>query len=220
MFMERRMSNSALTNRRRSREKILAAAESAFLRHGFLGASMDMVADGAAVSKQTVYAHFKSKEALFIEVVVSMTGSASVEIGEDVEDVSYDRSAKEYLLAVAVDQLKVVMTPRLMQLRRLVIGEVERFPELGRSLYANGPARSIVRIRRALGHFASVGQLTIADLDLAATHFNWIVMGAPLNAAMFLGNSGIPEEGQLHAHAKEAVRIFMCAYSSALGAEK
>ncbi|MCK0095217.1 TetR/AcrR family transcriptional regulator [Yoonia sp. F2084L] len=206
------MSNGAATRVRRSREKILAAAETVFLQHGFLGTNMDVVAEKAGVSKQTVYAHFKSKEALFIEVVEAMTGGAAEEIGEDIEDVFGDQRVEDYLREVAIDQLTVVLTPRLMQLRRMVIGEVERFPELGKSLYINGPMRSIKRLTRACDHFTSVGQLYTPHPEVAATQFNWIVMGAPTNAAMLLGDKGIPQESQLRAHAKEAVRIFLCAY--------
>ncbi len=207
------MSNGAATRVRRSREKILGAAEHVFLRNGFLGASMDTVAENAGVSKQTVYAHFGSKEALFIEVVEEMTGGAAREIGEDVEEVLDDRPVADYLIDVAVDQLTVVLTPRLMQLRRMVIGEVERFPALGRSLYVNGPIRSINRLTRAFEHYTRIGQLETPDPVVAATQFNWIVMGAPTNAAMFLGDEGIPGEYALRAHAGESVRIFLCAYA-------
>lgn len=208
------MPNGAATRIRRNHAKILAAAEGVFLQHGFLGTNMDVVAERAGVSKQTVYAHFKSKEALFIEVVEAMTGGAADEIGEDLVDVYDDRKAADFLLQIAIDQLIGVMTPRLMQLRRMVIGEVERFPELGKSLYQNGPKRSIDRVARACAHYTSIGELNAPDAQKAATQFNWLVMGAPINAAMLLGNDGIPSDKDQRDHAREAVRIFMCAYGS------
>lgn len=207
------MSNGAATRVRRSREKILAAAEQAFLHNGFLGANMDRIAEQAGVSKQTVYAHFQSKEALFLEVIAAMTGGAAHDIGEDVEDRLDDRPVGDYLAAVAIDQLSVVMTPRLMQLRRMVIGETERFPALGRALYENGPKVSIRRVGRALAHYIVLGQIRTCDPVRAAQQFNWLVMGAPTNAAMLLGDSGIPSRQELLAHALEAVRIFLAAYA-------
>jgi AcrR family transcriptional regulator len=207
------MANGAETRIRRSREKILAAAENIFLRHGFLGTNMDNVADQANVSKQTVYAHFGSKEALFIDVVETMTGGASHKLGEDRKEIFDERSAAVYFLEAAIDQLTVVMTPRLMRLRRLVIGEVERFPELGKSLYLNGPKRSIERLAHACEHYTSTGELDTPDPHKAATQFNWILMGAPTNAAMLLGDDGIPDQKQLREHAHEAVRIFLRAYA-------
>src|ERR1700742_4043870 len=60
----------------RKHTAILAAATDVFLHHGFLGTSMDEVAARAAVSKQTVYKQFASKEALFIAIGRSMTDGA------------------------------------------------------------------------------------------------------------------------------------------------
>jgi len=208
------MSNGAATRRRRSHEKIIAAAEREFLQSGFLGTNMDAVAETAGVSKQTVYAHFKSKEALFIEVVVAMTGGAARELGEDIDAPPEAPLVQDFLLKTAIDQLTVVLTPRLMRLRRMVIGEVERFPELGRSLYENGPAAAIGKLERAFAHYRRIGQLVMPDPLMAATQFNWLLMGGPTSAAMLLGDLGIPKRFELEAHAAECARIFLCAYGA------
>lgn len=213
------MSNGAAIRMRRSRGKILAAAEEEFLRNGFLGTSMDAVAERAGVSKQTVYAHFRSKEALFIEIVEALTGPAAHALREDVEEPFDDRPVAAFLLELAIDQLTVVMTPRLMRLRRMVIGEVERFPDLGRALFENGPRKSINKLARAFAHYTRIGQLAAPDPVAAATQFNWLLMGAPTNAAMLLGDVGIPDRAALEAHARESVRIFLCAYGPESGAE-
>ncbi len=209
------MTNGAETRARRSRNRILDAAEDVFLRHGFLGASMDAVASVAGVSKQTVYAHCKSKEALFVQVVERMTGAAARDIGADKQDRFEGISAEQFFLDAATQQLLVVMTPRLMRLRRMVIGEVERFPELGRALYENSVERTVARYTRAVKHFSSIGELYCEDHAAAANHFNWLLMGAPTNSAMFLGDAGIPSKAALKAHARESVRVFLAAFANA-----
>ncbi len=111
-----------------------------------------------------------------------------------------------------MQQLDIVMTPELMQLRRLVMGEAGRFPELGRKIYEGGPGRSIAKLARALERYAKQGELSIRDATTAASFFNWIVMGGPTNAAMMLGDKVIPSKKELRQHAVESVRIFIAAY--------
>lgn len=41
------------------------------------------------------------------------------------------------------------MQPRLLQLRRLVIGEAGRFPELGQTFYEQGPGRTVAALAGA-----------------------------------------------------------------------
>src|SRR5258708_28774122 len=55
----------------RIREMILSAAKTMFLRDGY-GASLESIAEAAAVARQTVYNQFGSKEQLFAEVVQSV----------------------------------------------------------------------------------------------------------------------------------------------------
>lgn len=51
------------------REHILDAAKSAFLESGFERTSMDAVAARAQTSKRSLYAHFPTKDALFLAVI-------------------------------------------------------------------------------------------------------------------------------------------------------
>ncbi|MCY6381534.1 TetR/AcrR family transcriptional regulator [Hoeflea prorocentri] len=208
------MPKAAETRVRRSQAKILAAAEATFLHNGFLGTSMDAVADQAGVSKQTVYSNFGSKEALFLRVVHEMTGAAAAELLEIEPECTYPVSARDYFYSASVAQLNVVMTPRLMRLRRMVIGEVERFPELGRELHKHGPKPSINKFARAISHYQLSGQLIECDPAKAATHYNWLLMGEPVNAAMLLGEAGLPTKTQMRAHTSECVELFFNAYGT------
>jgi len=95
---------------------------------------MDEVAALAGVSKQTVYSYFSNKETLFIEIVTQMTSAGSDAVRNETGELEAGSDIAQYLRSYAYRQLRIVLTPRLMQLRRVVIGEVSRFPELGKCL--------------------------------------------------------------------------------------
>src|ERR1035441_6813338 len=187
----------------RKHQAILDAAEMIFLRDGYLGTSMDEVAARSHVSKQTVYKHFGSKEALFIEIVTSMTSRAADAVDVIMSAEAAGDDVRTYLRDYALTQLTVVLTPRLMQLRRLVIGELARFPKLARVLYERGPQRAIAALAQTFKRLAGRGLLVIDDPLIAASHFNWLVMSEPLNKAMLLGDEAIPKPTALRRHAAE-----------------
>lgn len=199
------------SNSERKHQAILRAAEELFLGHGYLGANMDDIAAASGVSKQTVYKHFGSKEALFVELVSSMTTTAGDEVTAHVTTAD-DVGLAEYLADYAERQLAVVLRPRILQLRRLVIGEVARFPDLARTLAAAGPQRAIAGLAETIARRAERGELAVEDPVVAAATFNWLVMGAPLNDAMLLGDDAIPAPAAQRRHAAEAVRVFLAAY--------
>ena len=55
-----------------------------------------------------------------------------------------------------------------MQLRRLVIAEAGRFPELGRTFYEQGPGRTIAALAATFERLAARGLLQLDDPLLAA----------------------------------------------------
>jgi AcrR family transcriptional regulator len=173
---------------------------------------MDEIASLSGVSKQTIYKHFGNKEALFIDIVTAMTGATSDAVHVDAPSFTTRDDVAQYLQEYAYRQLTLVLTPRLMQLRRLVIGEVSRFPDLARVLYEGGPQRAVAALAVAIEQLAHRGLLTVEDSLVAATQFNWLIMSAPLNRAMLLGDTAIPTAQELREHAAEGVRVFLAAY--------
>jgi TetR/AcrR family transcriptional repressor of mexJK operon len=199
-------------NSARKHRAILDAALVVFLRSGYLGANMDEIAALSEVSKQTIYKHFSSKETLFVEIVTSMTDLASDTVHNEQPEPAAGNDIARFLQMYAYRQLTVVLTPHLMQLRRLVIGEVARFPELARVLYERGPQRAIATLAQTFKRLAERDLLIMDDPLIAASHFNWLVMSEPLNKAMLLGDEAIPKPAALRRHAAQGVRVFLAAY--------
>jgi AcrR family transcriptional regulator len=202
----------------RKRAAMLTAATEVFLKGGYLGTNVDTIAALSTVSKQTVYKHFGSKEALFVEIVASMTGDAGdLVLLPEMAEPETSAELAPFLRAYADKQLTVVLTPRLMQLRRLVIAEVGRFPDLAKVLYERGPQRAIAKLAAMFKRLAARGLLTMDDPMVAASHFNWLIMADPLNRAMLLGDAAIPTPAALRRHTAEGVRVFLAAYATRPG---
>ena len=196
----------------RKRRAILEAGATVFLRNGYVGTSMDEIAARAAVSKQTVYKHFADKETLFAEIVIGTVTEASDEVAGEVVELEDSGDLEADLRDLARRQLRLVMQPRILQLRRLVIGESSRFPELGRTFFERGPARTIEALTATFEHLAERGLLRVDDPPLAAAHFNWLVLSIPLNQAMLLGQDEPADAATLDHYADAGVRVFLAAY--------
>ena len=126
----------------RKRRAILDAARTLFLRNGYAGTSMDDVAALAAVSKQTVYKNFADKQRLFTEFIGSDIAQVEGSTHALIEPMPDTQNLEADLRAFARRHLADVMQPHLLQMRRVLIGEAERFPELAQTWYENGPERS------------------------------------------------------------------------------
>src|SRR5919109_1190765 len=198
----------------RKRRAILNAATTVFLRQGYLGTSMDEIAALAAVSKQTVYKHFSDKKSLFTEIVTSTVNEASDPVHDEVLGLQDSGDLEADLRDLARRQLGAVMQPRLLQLRRLVIGEAGRFPELGRAFYEQGPGRTVAALATTFERLAERGVLQVDDPRLAAQHFNWLIMSSPINQAMLRGDDGIPSSAELERYVDAGVRVFLAAYGA------
>src|SRR5579864_3420331 len=76
-----------------SREAIVEAAERLFLERGFGAVSMDELAAAAGVARRTLYNQFGSKEEIFREMLLRLSGQLEsafppgIETQGDVEDV-------------------------------------------------------------------------------------------------------------------------------------
>jgi len=191
---------------------ILEAAQQVFFANGFVGASMDQVAATAAVSKQTVYKHFSNKVALFREVVTNVVRARDAGITAEMlaADVG---SFEDQLRSFSRFFLKGVMQPDVLRLRRLVIGEAGRFPELGEAFYELGPKRAAEQLALALRQSSALHGLVLKDPDMAAEHLLCLTISIPLDQAMLLGDEYSITEAALDRYADAGVSVFLRAYA-------
>ena len=191
---------------------IVQAAAAVFLETGYDRASMDEIAARSGVSKQTVYKHFSSKDVLFVAVVSEMMDHAGAAVHQAPPRLRDRAELEAFLLDYGMRIQTVALTPGLMQLRRLVISEVQRFPELARELYERGAGRAIGAMAALFETLRQDGLLAFSDAAETAAQLNWLLMGEPINRVMMLGNAAIPTAAEIRTHTEAAIATFLAAF--------
>jgi TetR/AcrR family transcriptional repressor of mexJK operon len=194
------------------RQAIVEAATAVFLDKGYLGASMDDVAAMAAVSKPTVYKHFADKERLFAEIVLATTEEVDDIVQAVLTTLADTADFESDLGELARRFIIAVMDPRRLRLRRLVIANADRFPDLGRRWYENGFERVLAALAACFQGLADRGMLRLDDPMLAANHFVGLLLWIPVNQVMFGGEGQRSTDDELRKYANSAVRVFLAAY--------
>ena len=205
------MENNGETRSARKDREIIEAATAAFIAKGYDGTSMEEIATKAGASKQTVYKHFTDKETLFTEVVES-TASQTNDIVESVTMLLSEAKFLEGgLQQLARRMTTTLMDDELLKLRRLIIANADRMPQLGRSWYEKGFERMLASVASCFQKLTSRGLLQTSDPRVAASHLFGMLLWIPMNEAMFTG-SNPRSEADLERHADASVEAFLAAY--------
>jgi TetR/AcrR family transcriptional repressor of mexJK operon len=201
-----------LTRSERKRQSILDAGQSLFLRQGYRGTSVDEIAARAQVSKQTVYKHFGDKQDLLFAIVSAALQSAAEPVMERITALPHTTELEHDLIELAVDYLHTVLAEPVVQLRRLVITEAHRLPDLAEMYYQQAPARTLTALADAFGQLHRRGVLRIPEPGVAAEHFAFLIVGSPIDRALFYGGGRTLQNIDPVKNAIAGTRVFLAAY--------
>ncbi|MBS0381741.1 MAG: TetR/AcrR family transcriptional regulator [Proteobacteria bacterium] len=190
------------------RAAILAAAKRLFPQQGFEGTSMDAVAADAGVSKLTVYSHFGSKEALFIETVRCKCGDL---LPLTLFKVDVKAPIRGQLLGVARAFFGLMMSDEALGMHRTLVASSRQSPKLARLFWEAGPMQVQAALAGMLQKEVDAHQLDIADARLAATQFFALLKGE--HHARMLFGCGQPSAAETEAHLEATVDMFLRAYA-------
>lgn len=149
------------------RSAVVAAAAELFVTRGYDGTSMDMIAEAADVSRQTVYNQFASKEALFRAIIDDVLD----EFMAPLVSANPRAELRETLVSFAEHTLGLLVRPKFIGLYRLAVAETSRFPDLGRTTFEAGVLRGQEKISQYLREQARDGKLELLDPFVAAGQF-------------------------------------------------
>ena len=123
-------------------EKILKGALSQFLQDGYLGSSMDRIAQAAGVSKQTLYSYFGDKESLFKALIRKVTTHKF----QLVWSKPLKGKPEIVLKSLAKRIYQEVNDPQYLAFVHIVVTEAKNYPEIGELFLSNvaKPAISIL----------------------------------------------------------------------------
>jgi TetR/AcrR family transcriptional regulator, mexJK operon transcriptional repressor len=197
----------------RKRRAIVEAATALFLQRGYLGTSVDQIADFAQVSKPTVYKFFSDKEQLFTEIVLGTLDRAGGPFRAELGQLAETGQIAEDLRQLARRYLATVTQPAVLQLRRLVIGASHHLPALASAYYQQAPELTMRALAGCFEQLASRGLLQMDDAEAGAAHFAFLVLGRALDKSLFCGDSPF-SDAELAAQADAGVSVFLAAYAS------
>jgi AcrR family transcriptional regulator len=195
-------------NRLNRERTILDAALTVFAAQGYSGTTMDAVAAEAGVTKPTLYSYFPSKEQLFQAM---MLGKRDLML--DVFDHPSGKGMVADLHGFAWAYADTVMRPDMLSLARLIIGEVQRFPEIGRAYQASGPDHLLRGIMRYLEGQRDAGRLAFDDAELAAQDLWGLILSAPRTQALYIPDA-VPDRAILERYITNGLGVFLKAYST------
>ncbi|MBP0449193.1 TetR/AcrR family transcriptional regulator [Kitasatospora sp. RG8] len=169
----------------RKRRAIIDSALTEFLAEGYSAASMDAITSRSGVSKATIYKHFGSKERLFLAVIGGILPQTYAGLESCTATIVEATNLRTALVDVTTAWARILLRPDIMSLRRLVIGETERFPQLGQLWYRvsydmiNGP------LTEAFTELDQLGVLDAPEPALAVQQLVATTIGVPQLTATF-----------------------------------
>ncbi|GBR48917.1 TetR/AcrR family transcriptional regulator [Gluconobacter roseus] len=151
------------------REQILKGAGTVFLANGYEGASMSQIAQMAGVSKGTLYNHFNGKASLFSAFFEEQARSRLAPI--EALSRSDGQSVRVTLVRFAEMTVHLLVSPMALGLYRIIVGEVDKFPNLADTFWRYGFDRTLGNLTEYLTRSVARGELEIADPRLSAEQF-------------------------------------------------
>jgi AcrR family transcriptional regulator len=160
-------------------KNILAAAFEEFTVSGFAATRLDTIAEGAGISKGTIYLYFQNKEQLFEEVVKAYISPV---VDEVVQISEAPQGAAAAMLRVQLETIykRAIATER-RRIMRLLIGEGPRFPHLVDLYHREVISRVFGALKRTITYGVETGEFRETKLTVLPP----LVMGPALGGMLW-----------------------------------
>ena len=196
--------------RQSRREAILDVAAASFLEHGYAGTTMSAIAATLGGSKGTLWSYFASKEVLFAAVIDRVTQAFRAQLSL----ILNPRDGVEAALRrFCIEFLRKVTSPEAIALHRLVVGETNRFPEIGHIFYERAPRQTQLLLAEFLAEAMARASLRPADPLIAARQLIALCMAGG-HQLLLMGMTDTLAADALEAEVDNAMNTFIRAYTA------
>lgn len=195
-------------------ERILEEATSVFLEKGFARAKMEEIASRAGITKQTIYARFPSKDALFGALASRFSG---IVFRPQHFAEGSKRFPRAFLIQFATEVTVVLRDPKSQRLFVVLAAEARAFPDLASATWVEGPGRLRTRLRRFFDHQIALKRMAISNPDLAVEQFLGLLVGPIIGRLLFELPSYFESEEHAATYIEAAVDLFLANYLTNAG---
>lgn len=199
---------------RRTRAAVLAAARTLFLRHGYGGTTMEVIAAEAGLTKRTLYNNYGDKDTLFrqmVDDIVVYAESFARGLHQEFTVGITKANVAASLEALGVRLALGIIRPEVVALRRMIIGESRDFPAIGREYFDRAPGQVLRALAKGFTTLTRRRVLRARDAESAAAQFAYLVAGAHLDLAVMTGD--VPSQGSIEATARQGVTTFLARFA-------
>ena len=186
-------------------ERLLDAAKTAFMVHGYAAASMDQIARLAQASKTTLYTRFPSKDLLFIAVVRRECERRGMRFSPtDFDHLGLEAALRE----VGERFLALIWSREALRVHQVVTGEAARQPEIAQLFYEAAVAPACAGVVEYFARAMARGLLPQDDPSFVGMQFLASLQGGP-HCALSLGLGEPPPDDERRAYVVRAVGLFL-----------
>ena len=190
------------------RRQLASVAEAAFLDNGYADTTMQMIATRAGASKETLYRHFTSKEALFAEIV----HAHALRILGSCDGLTTSGDPRGVLRDLGLSLFRSMNGRDGLRIFRIVVAETQRSLGLGAIFLEHGPGFVHKLLSTFLESASARGLIECPDSGQATRLFLGAVLGN-YHSLSLVDPGALPlSDTVIESHVEAAVSMFMARY--------
>lgn len=190
------------------RTAVVRAAMELFLEQGYERTSLQQIGKRADVSTATLFKRFPTKAALFEAMVEEFWA-----IPAPCPEMALGENPDVGLRIMGIGYAKLLRSPDMQAIYRLIISEALRFPDLGHMVFERAKGPFLERLQIYLQTQADVGRLVIDNVETASNQFLAVITGQSFWPELIGRGCGGTNE-DVEKVVEEAVKLMLARYGA------